>query len=139
MPNTYNAINAIVKHKKLNILLIDDSVSILKKMQEMLLDSLCIGTVDIAVSATDAYEYINTTLPNLILLDINMPGKNGIELLREIKQNHPNVKVMMVTNQSVDYYKPICKDLGADYFIDKSTEFEMIPEIIEQVCAEINN
>lgn len=124
---------------KINILLVDDSIAILNKMSEMLSEIDCINNLDVSTNAVDAYQKIKSNPPHLALLDINMPGKNGVELLKEIKQNHPEIKVMMVTNQSVDYYKPICKQFGADYFIDKSTEFEMIPEIIETISAQISN
>ncbi|MBC7722898.1 MAG: response regulator [Pedobacter sp.] len=139
MYSTNHLSNIKVSLKKLKILLVDDSIPILNKMKEILCEVKCIDTLDFATNAFKAYQMIDAEPPHLVLLDINMPGKNGVELLKEIKQNHPNVKVMMVTNQSVDYYKPICAELGADYFIDKSTEFEMIPEIIENVCAEMSN
>lgn len=108
-------------------------------MSEMLSDIMCIDKLDFATNAFEAYEMISAEPPHLILLDINMRGKNGVELLKEIKLKYPAIKVMMVTNQSVDYYKPICKELGADYFIDKSTEFELIPEIIEALSVQISN
>ena len=108
-------------------------------MSEMLSDIMCIDKLDFATNAFEAYEMISAEPPHLILLDINMRGKNGVELLKEIKLKYPAIKVMMVTNQSVDYYQPICKELGADYFIDKSTEFELIPEIIEALSVQISN
>ncbi len=139
MYNTNHLSNIKVSLKKLNILLVDDSITILNKMKEILCDIKCINNLNFATNAFEAYKLINAEQPHLVLLDINMPGKNGVELLKEIKQHHSTVKVMMVTNQSVDYYKPICAELGADYFIDKSTEFEMIPEIIESLSAQIKN
>ena len=123
--------------KNINILLVDDSVTIITRMKEILSEIKCVKSIDTATDGVEAYTKITKSQPHLVLLDINMPIKNGIELLKEIKQNFPKVKVIMVTNQSVEYYKPICIEMGAEYFIDKSTEFELIPNIIELVSAQI--
>lgn len=124
--------------EKINILIVDDSITILTKMKEILSDVQCVNTVAVATNGIEALDFLRTNQPELILLDINMPHKNGIEILKEVKQLYPKVKVMMVTNQSVDYYKPICIEYGAEYFIDKSTEFEMIPDIIESIAQNLH-
>jgi DNA-binding NarL/FixJ family response regulator len=71
----------------------------------------------------------------MVLLDINLPDKSGIELLRKIKKEYKKMKVFMITNQANDYYKEICKKLGADHFFDKSKDFNLIPDLIS---AEFN-
>ncbi|MFC4230879.1 response regulator transcription factor [Parasediminibacterium paludis] len=123
--------------KKIDILIVDDSITILTRMKEILSEIKCVNIIDIATNSNDALELLLFRQPALILLDINMPHKNGIELLKEVKLLYPKVKVMMVTNQSVDYYKPICMEFGAEYFIDKSTEFELIPDIIESISKSV--
>lgn len=123
--------------KKIDILIVDDSITILTRMKEILSEIKCVKTIYIATNSNDAMDLLLLRQPELILLDINMPHKNGIELLKEVKLLYPKVKVMMVTNQSVDYYKPICMEFGAEYFIDKSTEFELIPDIIESISTSV--
>jgi DNA-binding NarL/FixJ family response regulator len=71
--------------------------------------------------------------PDIVLLDIHLPVKSGIELLQYIRINHPATIVIMLTNESGDYYRKICKKLGAAYFIDKSREFELIPDILASI------
>jgi DNA-binding NarL/FixJ family response regulator len=71
--------------------------------------------------------------PDIVLLDINLPDINGIELLRYIKKKDPSIIVIMVTNQSGEFYRSRCKELGADFFVDKSTEFERLPEILSSL------
>jgi len=123
--------------KKVDILIVDDSITILTRMRELLSEIICVNTINIATNGIEALEFLNLQQPHLILLDINMPHKNGIELLKEVKQLYPKIIVMMVTNQSIDYYKPICMEFGAEYFIDKSTEFELIPDIIESISKRL--
>lgn len=78
-------------------------------------------------------KFIEEEKPDLVLLDINLPGKSGIELLRKIKGSGSECEVIMITNHADDYYKKVCRDLGADYFLDKSIEFSMLPEIIGNI------
>ena len=70
--------------------------------------------------------------PDFVLLDINLPGKNGIELLRLIKKNTATCKVIMITNHADDYYRDLCYELGAMHFLDKSNDFALVPGIISQ-------
>lgn len=77
-----------------------------------------------------AMETISQYQPGILLLDINLPDKSGIEILRSCKENNPSVKVIMITNQANEYYQKLCLKLGADHFIDKSKEFEQIAAII---------
>lgn len=75
-------------------------------------------------------DVITTTYPDIVILDINMPGKNGLDLLLEIKlMINPSIVIIM-SNDADSYYRNLCKKMGADYFFDKSTEFHKIPEVL---------
>jgi len=118
----------------MNVLLIDDSVAILNRIQFLLQDVPCIEQIHTALNAFEGWEIITNKSPEIVLLDIQMPEKNGLELLKEIKQHYTAINVVMITNESTDYYKPICVKYGADFFLDKSNEFEYIPTIIEKIA-----
>ena len=83
-----------------------------------------------AGSYQEAMELIKEYHPRILLLDINLPDKSGIEILRNTKEGGPSVKVIMITNQANEYYQKLCVKLGADYFVDKTKEFEQIADII---------
>lgn len=68
--------------------------------------------------------------PDVVILDINMPGGSGIEVLHDIKQLSPSPRVIMLTNYSQPQYRRKCLDAGADHFFDKSTEFEKIRDVL---------
>jgi len=70
----------------------------------------------------------------VVLLDINLPDKSGIELLRLIQERHPETAVLMISNNADQYYRNICKKLGARYFLDKSTDIDLIPSILSSAC-----
>jgi CheY-like chemotaxis protein len=68
-----------------------------------------------------------------VLSDINMPGMNGLELLGEIKQRHPNLPVMMVTAYGDDERRRRARELGAFEFITKPVDFDQLKEQLRQL------
>ena len=115
------------------ILIVDDSLLITERLQAMLTGVENIGSVGCAGDYPSALQLLMTAPPDIVLLDINLPGRSGLELLRHIKSNYPFIMVVMLTNQSGDFYRNICKKLGADFFIDKSKEFEDVPVIVSSL------
>ena len=110
----------------LKIVIIDDSRIIRERLSGMLTE---IGTVEVvgtAESAASGIEMIRTIKPDFVILDIRMPGGSGIQALAEIKQLQPALKVAVLTNYPYPAYSKRCYELGADYFFDKSSEFEMV-------------
>jgi len=112
------------------ILLVDDSPIILERISQILQEVSCITSVKTAFDFEEAVAVFEKETINVALLDINLPGRNGIQLLTYIKDNYPLVKTIMLTNQSDSFYRNLCKRLGSDFFIDKSNEFEMITESV---------
>jgi DNA-binding NarL/FixJ family response regulator len=62
-----------------------------------------------------------------------MPGGSGLDVLRDIRTDHPHICVLMCTNYPDPQYREECLGAGADYFLDKSAEFEKIPAILRQL------
>jgi DNA-binding NarL/FixJ family response regulator len=119
-----------MRNEKKIVLIVDDSVLILERMIPMLEEIAAVQFVMHAASYKEAVELLKEVIPDVALLDIQLPDKSGIELLRSIKTNHQEVTVFMVSNQANEYYRDLCKKLGADHFFDKSKEFHLIPEAI---------
>ena len=113
-----------------SILIVDDSPLITDRLQIMLNSMENISFVNTAGDYPSALHRLTESLTDIVLLDINLPGRSGIDLLRHIKANYPHTIVIMLSNQAGEYYRTICKRLGAEYFIDKSREFEQVPTVI---------
>ena len=119
--------------KKLVVLIVDDSLVIIERFIEILNEMDNIEMVLYARNFTEGSQLLDEIQPDIALLDINLPGKSGIELLRLIQRERPDMKVIMITNQATDHYKKICASLGAQHFFDKSNEFEQIPGAISTI------
>jgi DNA-binding NarL/FixJ family response regulator len=88
------------------------------------------GPVTHAEDYTSALRALAENPPDIVLLDINLPDRSGIVLLRHLKSTYPAIIVIMISNQADDYYRKICRQMGAAWFIDKSKEIEQLPAII---------
>lgn len=123
-----------MKNSGLKVLLIDDTVLILQRLQSMLSGLPEISNMELATSAEEALIIMEFFKPDLLVLDINMPGMGGIEMLRKVtleQQSKP--AIIMLTNNTFAGYRDECMRLGADYFLDKSREFIQIPVIVQEL------
>ncbi|MBS3808610.1 MAG: sigma-54-dependent Fis family transcriptional regulator [Desulfobacterales bacterium] len=112
------------------ILIVDDEESILKSLSGILMDE---GFE--TITATNGYEALKCMeehAPDLVLLDIWMPGLDGIDTLREIKKHHPYVQVVMITGHGTIETAVSSTKMGAYDFIEK-------PLNIDRVIVAINN
>jgi DNA-binding NarL/FixJ family response regulator len=112
------------------ILLFYDSPIIIARLQSYFEDLPNIGELKSAGSYAGALRRLSQRQPDILLLDIHLPDKSGIELLRYVRDAYPAVTVIMLSNQSSTHYRTLCQVLGAAHFIDKSTEFEELPAIL---------
>ncbi len=118
---------------KLRVFICDDSASVRERLVTMALDLPEVDMVGQAEDAPGSVDAIRQAQPDVVILDIRMPGGSGIEVLRRLKEMTPAPAVIMLTNFSYEQYRTKCEAAGADFFFDKSTEFDQIPLALEQV------
>jgi DNA-binding NarL/FixJ family response regulator len=115
------------------VFIVDDSKAIRERLAEMLSEIVGVKVIGEARNAAEAVTGIRTLKPKVVILDIQMPDGNGIEVLKIIKQERPAPLVMMMTNHSSTQYREKCLKLGADYFLDKARDFEKLVEIFQDL------
>lgn len=120
---------------KLKILIVDDSDIIVSRIKELLSELKEASIVGTAGNYEDAIHMVEHHIPDIVLLDIGLPGKSGVDILKEVKRRHNYITVIMLTNQSELHYRVECAREGSDYFFDKSTEFERVPEVLVSLMA----
>jgi len=123
---------------KFTVLVVDDSVMFRQRVI-CLLNDRNLNPVLQACNYDEAVNWLLQTEVHLAMLDISMPGKNGIELLKLIRSRYPGTKVWMVSNHADEYYKQVCLSTGADYFFDKSFDFEEIENRATMIINQIQN
>lgn len=84
--------------RKLTVVLVDDSKSVLKRQQALLSELDGVDVVGTATDGAEAIRVIDECLPDLVLMDIVMPGLDGLTALRMILARHPRLRVVMVSS-----------------------------------------
>lgn len=127
------------KTSSLKVLTVDDSQIVSENLGNMLSDIQNIIWIGHAFTLSDAYLNIIEKKPEVIILDIQMKEESGFELLEFLKEKHPEIQVMMFTNLAYLPYRKKSMEMGARYFLDKSSEFEKIPEILTTIVKNKQN
>lgn len=118
--------------KSLNILVVDDSLITIKKLTQMLQG---IGHTVIAHARTgqEALEQYKLTKPDLVTMDITMPGMNGIEVTKIIIGEDPKALIIMVTSHGQEQMVVDSIEVGAKGYILKPIKSDQLQEAIEKV------
>lgn len=117
------------------VYIVEDSAEIRARLAQSLANVDGIRLVGEAASAGAAIAGILCTLPHAVLLDLNLGGRTGLEVLRAVRERHPEIVFVVLTNHSDSQYRKACMDAGAAYFLDKSRDFERVPAVIAEIAA----
>jgi|SRR5688572_15740606 len=98
----------------------------------MFVDVPGIDSVHEAASLSEARQLLAQKLPGVIVLDLHLRAENGLELLRDLPSERSQPLVIVLTNDATDHHRRSCVRLGADYFFDKSRQFEAVLEVLER-------
>jgi len=121
------------KRKKMKVFITDDSKIVVERMADLLKDVAGVEIVGQAGNALDAIVSIQQMNPDALILDLQMPGGSGLDVLRAIRRGHPRLQVLICTNYPYQQYRDECLAAGANYFLDKSADFDKIPAIFRQL------
>lgn len=111
------------------ILVVDDEPNIVYLLTEFL-KSMEYEVIT-AANGDEALEKVRQESPQVVLLDVNLPGKTGIEILREIKQEKPGTSVIMVTAVTEQDIGRRALELGAFDYILKPFDFEYLGRVLQ--------
>ena len=118
------------------VFIVDDSASIRVRLAEMLGRMADVAVVGEAASAAEAIAGILHTLPDSVLLDLNLVGRTGLDVMRAVRPRAPEIVFVVLTNHSEPQYRQVCVEAGARFFLDKSNEFDRVREVIAQIAGE---
>ena len=117
----------------IRVMLADDHVLIREGIRQLLEYDNSIKVVGEANNGVQCLEMISKVKPQVLLLDINMPIKNGIDVLQEIRNNKINVKVIILTVHNEIDYLLRAMDIGVDGYLLKEADFMELKKAIETV------
>jgi DNA-binding NarL/FixJ family response regulator len=122
----------------MTILIIEESLLIGGRITNLLAETGDAETVYQSVEHAGAAKVFEKDKPQVVLLDMSLPGTLPIELLQKIKDSSAGTAVVALVNCE-DYRKQLkCITIGADYLLDKYHEFEKIPQIVDSILSKRN-
>ena len=122
--------------QRTHVFIVDDSAAIRSRLVDMLSRIEGVDIVGEAATANEAIAGILDVRPHGVLLDLNLMGRAGIEVLRTVHPQAPEIVFVVLTNHAEPQYRTACTKAGASYFLDKSCDFERVPAVIAEIAAQ---
>ena len=117
----------------MNVVLVDDSPLVRERVANIISEIPGVIVIGEAGNSFEAIAVVRKTKPAVVILDIKMPGESGLQVLRKLKNEFAELRIIMLTNYSDSQYKAECLMHGADYFLSKSDEFDKLPEVFSKL------
>jgi CheY-like chemotaxis protein len=117
----------------LKVLIVEDSTLFRQLLKETMHDRFPSIEIHEAVDGDEAFQKIETSCPDLIFMDIKLPGENGLELTKKVKARYPNIIIIILTGYDLPEYREFSSRY-ADYFFSKdSSTTENIFTLVESI------
>jgi DNA-binding NarL/FixJ family response regulator len=114
------------------VLVVDDSILVRRRLVALLHDAAPGTLVVDAADPEEGIEAFHRWRPDVVVLDLSMPGGSGLDVLREIRKVTPPRMVIVFTNHSEEPYRRRCLEGGADLFLDKSKDLRRLVEVLRE-------
>lgn len=125
------------REKPLGVFIADDSPIIRERLTELLSALEGVTVVGEAADVPSARQGIQSTRPDVAIVDIRMPGGSGIDVVRSVKRGGPGgPSFIMYTSYGLPQYRQACAAAGADFFFDKATDGQKLTDAIRMLAGQ---
>ena len=121
----------------MHFLIADDHANVRRGLSEILVDAFAGSTFSQASTGFEVLMLLGISVPDFLLLDINMPGRNGLEVLKDVRAAYPRIPVIMVSVQPENQYASRCLSAGASAYINKSYASDDLAPAIKKLLASL--
>jgi DNA-binding NarL/FixJ family response regulator len=117
----------------IKFLIVDDHAVVRRGVRQILGEAFQGASFGEAGSAEEAEKIVNQEPWNLVILDISMPGRNGLEFLKQLKPNHPKLPVLVLSMHAEEEYALRSLKAGASGYLTKETAPDLLVEAVTKV------
>jgi DNA-binding NarL/FixJ family response regulator len=121
---------------KIKIIIADDHTLFINGLKLLLKEEPWIEVIDVANDGKELLDILEKTIPDLILLDINMPVLNGLDAARYIKQTHSSIKLIILSTYNEDHLIDKAKQVGVNGYLLKNSSKE---DLLQTIRLVMNN
>jgi DNA-binding NarL/FixJ family response regulator len=116
------------------VVLVDDAVFLRERLAELLSALEGVEVVGQAVDVPSGSTLVRELRPDVLVLDIDLPGQSGLELLEKIGRQEDGPLIIVLTNYDYPVLRHGCAKLGADFYFYKPIEFERVTEVCQDLA-----
>ena len=116
--------------RPLKVFVVEDSAPIRERLIELMGEIAGVAVVGFAETPTEAIAKILSARPDCVVLDYQLLGGSGVDVINAVRPAAPDLVFVVLTNHANPKYRRVCLEAGANWFLDKSTEFRKIKEVI---------
>ncbi len=118
-------------------LIVEDNPTFRQTLKDILGSQFPSMIIEEAGDSKTALKKSDALLPNLVFMDIKLPGENGLELTKKIKAKHPGIIVIILTGYGMPEYREAAQKHGADHFLmkDSSTNEEIV-SLVQSILSD---
>lgn len=120
----------------IKVFIVEDSPIVRDRLIVMLSEVDNVEIIGAASGASEALEAIQHNQPDAIIVDLHLPEGSGFEVLNSVKTNEAQPVLIVLTNYPFKQYRDLSLRGGANYFFDKSSEFEQAVSVVAQLASE---
>ncbi len=120
----------------LSVLIVEDNHIFREAFKTRLNDQFPSMVVKEASSGDEALQKVGESPPDLIFMDVHLPGSNGLQLTREIKKGLPGIHIAILTDYDLPEYRQAAVEYGADrFFVKSSFKWDEVETLVESIGA----
>ena len=121
----------------MKVFVVEDSAAVRERLIELIQEVEDTRVVGEAETYARAVAGITDTRPDVAILDIKLADENGsgIDVLNAVRKTMPAIRAIVMSNYATPQHAKASADAGADYFLDKSVDFDRIPEILRSMSS----
>ncbi len=123
----------------MGVLLVEDNVPFRQMVKQHIEDHFPQVIIEEAGDGKEALDKIGNGPPNLIFMDINLPGEIGLLVTKKIKSQYSKITIAILTSYDLPEYREVAFSAGADYFFTKgSFPWEPVLDLVNRYCVDGN-
>jgi len=117
----------------LKILIVEDNATFRRSLNELLCTRFPSITIEEAVDGEEAIQKIDASVPDLIFMDIKLPGESGLHVTKRVKSKYPKMIIIILTYYDSPEHREAAFRCGADHFLPKGTSIEEVVELVQSI------
>ena len=117
-------------------LIVEDNSTFRQSLKELLCTRFSSMDVEEAADGEEALKRIAALVPDIIFMDIKLPGENGFQITKKVKAKYPAIIVIMLTYYDLPEHREAALQCGANHFLSKGTSTQEVVELVQSIISE---